>query len=580
MWQSAIKFLVFAGLVLRAVALPLNALPHGDVHLDLLTLSSLWQGHGLRTPLERSVELYPPSDAAGGYPLDQHPPLALLLAAPLRLVTSNPYTALRLASLFEGALLVLLAFLLGRRLHDAQAGWVAAALVSCSFLLVDFSGNGSIYTLHALLGLVVLLLLTCDGLLGRLLCGAALGLASLANHQALVFLPTVLLALVLSLRRDLLSARGLASAGALLSGFVLAVLPWWLRNQEVFGDPVFSVNTMYARWRLGGAVSIEAFSGTALLQVASPAPADLAKGLAKSLIANTRFIVLQAPLWAGPVLAAALLGGARLLLDGLRRRSCVSLALVLLPLFHVCSMAAWPATKFRYFVPLLPLLVLLALSPLRKAPRRSERLATWAVLAGMALVAVEMLLRGRPQDGVVLLLALALLALPVLAATRSGILAPGWLVLPFLAVQLLLACVSGTGTTYYDGILASDLFGAKGEEAADRARQQRLKEAAADLALAGVSSILAPIELKTYALEAGWDVKVVQPVPRPERRAAGSISDREAVTLALHRHGVSHALAETREEADFYRSLPFCAGEEYRQEGPAPEPLVLIRLAP
>lgn len=75
-------------------------------------------------------------------------------------------------------------------------------------------------------------------------------------------------------------------------------------------------------------------------------------------------------------------------------------------------------------------------------------------------------------------------------------------------------------------------------------------------------------------------MKVVQPAPRPERRAAGSIRDEEAVLQALRRHGIRHALAETSEEANFYRSLPSCAGEAYRKEGATPEPLILFRLVP
>src|SRR5262245_52717792 len=96
--RSAAVAIVAVGVAWRIAAVFLNAAPHGDVHVDAVTLQSLWNGDGFRTPLERSVELAPPPEPPplAGYPQDQHPPLALLLAAPLRPVAADPYRALQL----------------------------------------------------------------------------------------------------------------------------------------------------------------------------------------------------------------------------------------------------------------------------------------------------------------------------------------------------------------------------------------------------------------------------------------------------------------------------------------------------
>ncbi|MBK6938655.1 MAG: glycosyltransferase family 39 protein [Planctomycetes bacterium] len=189
--------LVVLGVAARVFAVLANDAPHGDVHLDALTLGALWDGRGFTTPLERSIELYPREAAGGGYPLDQHPPLSIVLAAAFP-IGGDPYFALQVVSLLAGIVgLVLVHRLAGRILVDVDP-WIPTALVAASFALADFAGNGSVYTLHGTLTLAAVAALARRTVRASLLAGAFAGLAYLTNYQALPLVAALAIVLVLS----------------------------------------------------------------------------------------------------------------------------------------------------------------------------------------------------------------------------------------------------------------------------------------------------------------------------------------------------------------------------------------------
>jgi hypothetical protein len=158
----------------------------------------------------------------------------------------------------------------------------------------------------------------------------------------------------------------------------------------------------------------------------------------------------------------------------------------------------------------------------------------------------------------------------VVAAGRGRVSA---LLLPFLLVQGTLFVAADPKSTYYGGILVSDAFGRRGQEAEERARQQRLARAAAELGRLGVRAVIADVELKYHARLAGVDLRVIQPF-RPEW-AADEAARFAILGRALDRHGARHALATDPDEAEFYRSHPAFEGEVYRDDAGDP-PFILV----
>lgn len=511
---------VVLGVVLRFRAVDANQHPHGDVHLDAVTLHSFQNGLGLTTPIERAApyRVESPPTTHWGYPADQHPPLALLLAAALSPLESNSYAALQRASLVTGLALIALVWLLARRMAPNHAG-LAAAFVASSFALADFSGNGAVYMQHGMLAVLALFPLASRSPGATLLSGAALGLAYLTNYQALVLLPAAFLAIGITEGRGAITRSGIARLLGLGVGFALVVLPWWLRNYQLFGEPTYSVNPYYVKYRLGGVLSLieGAAAGTeaCLLAIDWPAPSAVVGPLVSNLIVNVRFVLSQSPLWLAAALPLA--AGAGVALFSRRADETPgdarSKALVLFVLSHLAIMLVWPACKFRYFVPLAPLIALLAARGLEDFDHRFAPWLRRGAIAIVLLIVAELLLRGRAGDGVSVLLLLLLASVSLFVrAERRAVVALG----AFLLSQAILYVASPTRTTYFDGIIVADSFKQRDAEARDRARQADLAKLPAELVARGVTTVVADVELKSHAIAQGIDLKVLQGADLPD----------------------------------------------------------------
>lgn len=509
---------VVLGIVLRFRAVDANAHPHGDVHLDAITLDHFSGPDGrLITPIERAADYreQDSSESYWGYPADQHPPLALFFARAFAVAPTidggDAYQALQRGSLVAGILLIVAVALLALRIARQHAAFAVAATAG-SFALADFSGNGAVYTLHAFFGVLALFAMRSRSAWASALCGGAIGLGYLTNYQALVFLPAAALAILVAECRGHGWRQGLFRVLGLGLGFALVAAPWWFRNLEVFGDPTYSVNPFYVNYRLGGALALvdapRAGEAGLLLTIARPTFSELLGPLKSNLVVNARFVLSQAPWWVAalPLAAGALVFALRRREDDAPGDARVP-ALALFALAHLAIMLLWPACKFRYFVPLAPLVALLAAIGLE---RFDDRVAGWARRASIVAVlaiAAEMLLRGRPGDGVLVALTLALSSVPCLLAPERRSLAA---LAVFLATQVALYFASPTRTTYYDGLLVADAFGRRGQEAADRERQEQLARLPAELVARGVEEVVADVELAWHARKARIELRVIQ----------------------------------------------------------------------
>jgi 4-amino-4-deoxy-L-arabinose transferase-like glycosyltransferase len=179
------------------------------------------------------------------FPAVTHPgnefwmPLAsVLMAGPIRWL-GDTLLAAQLPGILAGSLLAPLAYGMGRTLWPAQRRWavLAAALLVPNAALVYqavSADSSALYTLLATLALLVgALAIDRQRISWGLLAGFLCGLSYLTRSHGLVLPAAIgLIALLRFWRRPRLLIGFLA---ALALGFFALVIPWWLRNQAVFG---------------------------------------------------------------------------------------------------------------------------------------------------------------------------------------------------------------------------------------------------------------------------------------------------------------------------------------------------------
>lgn len=449
----ALTAITLIGLLPRLAALHSNVWPHGDVLLDAAIAESLgWHGT-LLVPIV-DVRYYPTGRFGFGYPPDQHPPLWPLLGALLVPLLGDGYAALKAWGLLAGLAVVPLTFLAFRTAVGPGGALWASALVAVSFLLIDFSGNGSLWSALAALYLAFIWLAAARPLsdlraAGTL--GAIMGLALLVNYPGIILLPAIAITAAVRHGRGLVSApvlRGLLLAYAVAA---LVALPWLAYNASLHGNPLWS---QPLERQLGGGekqVEVRVVDGE-VIKVNRPEAATAHERLrttAANLYGNVGFVLRQmlvlAPVMnafaAVALIAIALTLRARAALIPRDSLSSIASAVAVL-VCHGALALLWPTTKFRYLVPLLPLVF---------------GLGTW------------LLWSLEPARLRTLLVAVAVCAV-------AGMGAWTWAAIP-------------SHTYYYDGGVVTDNFGQQGETLwADDAR--RIARAASIIRERGPGSIL------------------------------------------------------------------------------------------
>lgn len=283
------------------------------------------------------------------------------------------------AAFFVG--LAVVSFLLGNRLHGPIAGLAAAAFVVSSRTQLDYAIAGLTETGAAFFIVCAALLVSIVGGARRdprpvaSLLGVVIGLAFLLrSNLALLGVPAAALLLIGPER------RGVAAVVWMAAGFSVTIAPWLIRNQAVFGSPLASAAT--ERALLAGIVSGDAFYSfeqhdTWRLLAASP-----------GLVASKAFAALPTEhwqwmfgvdnRWAGPLLL-----GAGLVVR--TRRLVAAWAFALAVVAVTIGGVAVTYASLRYYLPLAPLVIVLASSGVvsagRMVPARARSLVPVVVLA-------------------------------------------------------------------------------------------------------------------------------------------------------------------------------------------------------
>ncbi len=357
----------------RLAAFQYNTLPHGDIHLDYAAAWGLLEEGALFLPLI-THHSYLEAQLEAGYPLDQHAPVWPVLGALGAGLTGDIYLAFKAISLLAGWLIILLSFFFFRKSFDETSAWIAATCIAISYLLIDYSGNGSLYSLHALLFLMILLIFRSDRGLNCAWAGILSGLAYLLNYQAGIIFPAVILVFLSSLRKEERRRPLLLHLVIYLGSALMILLPWFIRNFQLFGSALFSTNSDYLLQNLGVASRILLVDGH-LLQQWDWQNFQLLNGfgnVAAWLVRNLGYFILRILVLA-PLLSFFTFSGWRAWYKQVKSKPSneTHLLFMLLLLLHLFISIAWPVFKFRYFVPLLPLWIGLGAYGLSTALRGS-----------------------------------------------------------------------------------------------------------------------------------------------------------------------------------------------------------------
>jgi 4-amino-4-deoxy-L-arabinose transferase-like glycosyltransferase len=497
--------LTAAGAAWRLAAFAFNVWPHGDVVLDSAVAESVAGRGALLVPIV-DVRYYPIDPFGFGYPPDQHPPLWPLLAAPLVPLVGDGYLALKLLSLLVGVALVPLACVACRPLVGPGPALLTAGLAAGSYPLVDFSGNGSLWILLAALYLLFVWRVGAWGLDDRrnaVLVGLLMGLAYLVNYPALVLPASLVLLHLLRWGRASLRREALAGPAVSLAVMLAVIAPWLVHNAVLFGNPFWS--QPLERTLAGGSRQVEyLIAGDEVLKrnlPASEGPAATLRARAIDLYGNVGFVARQllvlTPVLLGFFLAGLLALGVRGQGSGAGDRFPRPLTpgpwpLAVLALVHLALVLCWPTTKFRYLVPLLPLLF---------------AIGSWFLWQ----------LKGPAQRGLLVVVTVALCLFTNL-----------W---TFVDIP--------SHTYYYDGGLVQDNFGGQGETAfVEEAR--RLRAAADAIVARGPGPVLGDHILYAFARQP----LVVNSTAYPP----------DVVAHLVRKYGIRYVVAE-RARSPFYAFL-------------------------
>jgi 4-amino-4-deoxy-L-arabinose transferase-like glycosyltransferase len=304
---------------------------------------------------------YPSDSSDFGYPLDQHAPLWPLIGGLGSMVFGDIFLTFKIFTLVAGILVIPVSYLAFKKPFGEGPAILASGIISFTYLLIDYSGNGSLYIVHALLFLVfVLVSHEPERLTNAILLGFLAGLAYLLNYQAVIVIGALVVLFGIRYKQiERLRPVAMALIASLSIAF-LVISPWLMRNYQLFGAPFFSVNYGYVLSSLG-VPSRSTFRNGALVYERIWSQFQISTGIRTVLVwilRNGVYFIIRILILAPVTSIFAFLISIHLQ----RRRNLVDRSggfwsVLLLLGFHVLLSCLWPVFKFRYFVPVMPLII-------------------------------------------------------------------------------------------------------------------------------------------------------------------------------------------------------------------------------
>lgn len=176
------------------------------------------------------------------HPEDFYPPgNGALIAGSWLLFGRSDFASSIPSTLLGCILLPLLAYWLAKQLHATPPfafGCAITVLTDVEFRFHVYQGLADVPLVAAVVGALVLAMRR--SVLAGALSGVALGLGFWFKPTALLFVPGIALAAVLADRRPW--RQTLLRVGAFAVVMAIVCAPWLIRNQQVWGDPLYSGN--------------------------------------------------------------------------------------------------------------------------------------------------------------------------------------------------------------------------------------------------------------------------------------------------------------------------------------------------
>tara|TARA_Y100000310_G_scaffold267318_1_gene279261 strand:+ start:4769 stop:6076 length:1308 start_codon:yes stop_codon:yes gene_type:complete len=381
-------------LIPRALSVQWNTIVHGDIAGDAGAAASFADIQQLlvtREPNTITPHYLPPGIARNL--LIAHPPIwSLLGAGVISVLRFDPtpeqgYLALKLLSVLSGMAVLVLSFIVARKLFDhAAALWILVWL-SASYLLIDYSGNGSLYSLQAATYLVWILVAYKPLRHKPVWLGVVSGIAYLVNHQSMILAAASAVFLLVS--RETKQKRLWDFAIVTLVTFLIA-LPWLLRNQLIYDSWLFghTINATYVYVKAG--ISHYSIGDRSYYDIGMPEKLHIWYMILTVWLPNNLYYIARKLFILAPVMFAFF---SFAWVDYLfsHKRVRIMLPVLLVCVLHILLSAAWPITKFRYFVPLLPLVYFVGMDQFRSLRLSSTRQRGFLVLTTVCVVVLSYL---------------------------------------------------------------------------------------------------------------------------------------------------------------------------------------------
>jgi 4-amino-4-deoxy-L-arabinose transferase-like glycosyltransferase len=178
----------------------------------------------------------------GKDPAADHPPLTVIVLAPVSFVTSQALIPQRLTMAVLGTVAVVIIGLLGRRLAGDRAGWIAAGIAA---IYPNLWVNDGLIMSETIATLVVALalfytyrLIREPNIWNALIVGALCGLAALTRAELVLLVPLLVVPAAL-VGRSVATAQRWKLAGIGVLAAAVLIAPWVGYNLARFQEPTY-----------------------------------------------------------------------------------------------------------------------------------------------------------------------------------------------------------------------------------------------------------------------------------------------------------------------------------------------------
>jgi hypothetical protein len=371
-----IALILLLGLSLRCFSLLWNDRIHGDVNLFALTAQELVRNDELRYPMKIDYSKIIPWETLHS-PQSQHPPLWSFAAGIIGKIvgSENTYGILQWISFFVG-IAIILTLRQWLNLSSPETSTTVLALAALSPMLVDFSGNGSQYSLGTLFLLLNCKLLSKDTINAKtaILAGSISGLAFL-THGA--FLLMIFGVAICFLKNTATTNQKLICLGFSLASFLAIISPMLWHKANHFGSPFHNLNYVYIGGLLGQ-LSIRMDEHRIFWDFDFSLTLDAIKNYFSHLgSAGISFVLHLVFEWSPFGVVLGIIG-----FRNLRTHSPVMAKVILcLGISYLLPVLGWASFKYRFLAPILPIAFVLTAIGFQSCRKRGGFWTKWGKLA-------------------------------------------------------------------------------------------------------------------------------------------------------------------------------------------------------